>query len=248
MGSLGGPWGAASVDPTQIVCWNQPGPTSNAIIQPGAGADLKLYSDQGTVGLLLAAGANGDSLVQSHGTGNAGMVSSDGTDYVVMSTARLNVTRAGQQKMDGSDTTLNYLNAYITIWNVGNNDVRWTRDTVQDRGDSATPADGASANSPTYGLRIYNDPVGAPALESFDGTQQYVVLAGGGTADVDTEWKLTLRGVQAWGAIHDEGENACKFRLPLANHLTMPVTNGTIFCDSVTGVFYKGLGGAWVAF
>lgn len=224
-----------------MVIWNPDvtvGPTGTAVIRAGTDTLLDIKRN-GTAGVRIGTTNN-----LSNG---AGSIIGTGNSSLEIDPTSWDMLMQGTQVLHGDNAGLYvYNNKTFNIYNGAGTDVRWTHDIAKIRGDASTPGDGASADSPTYGLRIYNDPVGAPALESFDSTWQYVVLAGGGTADVDTEYKLTLRGAAALGVVHDEGENACKLRLPTVNVASMPVTNGCIVYDGAA--FYKGVGGVWVAF
>lgn len=79
-----------------------------------SGTDAIIQNDQGNSGLIVANGANGDASLTADGTGNAVLASGDGTDYVAMGTARLNITRASQQKVDLTDTEFIHQNISTT--------------------------------------------------------------------------------------------------------------------------------------
>lgn len=250
------PLGATAVDPTQVVVWNTPGPTANANIQPGSGAALTLLNDVGNAGVSLEAGANRAVVIgnpQGSDISASDVRIGQGGNGLEVASAGWLFRVSGSTRVQGTSSEVQLRNATsITVYNGNATDARWTRTISSDRGDSATPADGAAANSPTYGLRIYNDPAGAGALESFDYTIQYTTSAGAGSADVDTVVNHAVRGVIALGLFHDEGINACAVLLPSVDTSVVGVAgfpDGVIIYDSTeaAGSRFRGKhAGAWV--
>lgn len=272
-GMVRGRIGSSGVDPSQIVIWNPAvgvGPTTNpSFIQPGTGATFQLRNSNGVVGVSLGSGANADIDIGRMGTGvvtigdpgnptfgNSHRMGPSSSDYYEVGTnGSLWVVGSSNRMYIDNGGVLQLRNATgLNIYNGNGTDVRWTRSTTIDRGDAATPADGAAANSPSYGLRIYNDPVGAPALESFDFTIQYVTLAGAGTADVDTTVNFVARGILGAQIYHDEGVNKCAFRVPdwdiSVDGTPANMPDGSIIYDSTGAAGNRFMGkhaGAFVA-
>lgn len=230
-------------------------PAANSLILSATGgAALAIQSDQGAAGarLEIPAGANASPSVTADGSGGASLRSSDLSDLFVadISAGGTRIVRNGTVSVGFEDTETDFENLATKSVIFYNTDVdeRWRIAPALLAGQPEAPADGTLSNSPTIRLRIYNDPVGGPALESFDYTVQYREDNGGGTLDVDTEVVHTIRGVPAFGLIHDEGQNECLLRLPtwtgnVAGLIAGGTVNGCIFYDpgGVAGQRFKGV-------
>lgn len=191
-------------------------PTANLIVFAATGgADLQLHNDQANVGLNIQDGANGGAVLSPDGTGTGAVASSDLTDAFNANTTSLTIVRNNSQQMEFTDAEARFQNAVpVVYYNGGGSDERWRLTSTVLQGQGSVPADGASSASALIRLRINNDPLGAGALETFDFELDYIVGAGGGTADVDTFADFQIRGVQAMGLFHDEGVNKCALLLP----------------------------------